>query len=240
MMQSDKKPPSANQNGSSGHRKRLRDKFLHGGGRALYDYEKLELLLTYCIPRRDVKPLAKALLNKFESFNNLMNASIDEITSVSGISENSAALILLVKELCGIYLEEKMNSRPTLETLDHVVNFARMKIGGSRNEAYMVLCLNARNHLTHYECFQHGSVDRTLVDSREMVKIALKQNASAIVIIHNHPSGICLPSENDLRGNLKIVQALNAINVKLYDHIIVSGTDYYSMAAHKELPRQNI
>ena len=231
---------AANQNGSSGHRKRLRDKFLFGGGRSLYNYEKLELLLTYSIPRRDVKPLAKALLSKFESFRGLMNASLDEITEIPGISENSAALILLVKELCCDYLEEKIYEKPIIEHIDEVVNFARMKIGGYPKEIYMFMYLDSRNHLLNYDCMQPGTIDRSVVHSREVVERILKNKAASVIVIHNHPSRMCLPSEQDLMATCKLVKALNAIEIRLFDHIIVSDADFHSMAAHNELPKQII
>ena len=173
-MKKDRNAVSAEFNGNSGHRKRLRDKFLHGGGRDLYKYEKLELLLTYSIPRRDVKPLAKSLLNKFESLGGLMNASPEEITEIPGVGENSAALILLVKELCTAYLEEKLYNKPLMQHTGEVANFARMKIGGNSNETYMILYLNSRNYLLNYECLQIGTIDRTMLYSRSMIEHVLK------------------------------------------------------------------
>lgn len=236
-MQNKKVPTSATNNSNSGHRKRLREKFLYGGGRALYDYEKLELLLTYCIPRRDVKPLAKTLINHFGSIRELMNAPIEELTSIPGISENSGTLFILLKEFCTIYLEEKLLEKPLFENTSDVINFARMKIGGNPRETYMILCLNARNRLINYECFQEGDVDKTVLYCKTLAQLVLKHNAVSVIIIHNHPSGICIPSENDLKATVRITKALSAIDIILLDHIIVSSSDFHSMAANDELPK---
>lgn len=224
-----------NKNINSGHRKRLREKFVFGSGRALFDYEKLELLLSYSIPRRDVKPLAKALMLHFGSFQNLMNASMEELTSVKGIGENSATLIMLVHELCCTYLEEKSLKKDFMLNPTDAVNFARMKIGGCSKEIYMVIFLNAQNQIISYECVQKGTINRTAIYSRELVECCLRHKAVSIVIVHNHPSGFAMPSTDDLSVTLKLTKALQLINVKLYDHIIVTAAEFYSMASHGEL-----
>lgn len=226
---------NTNQDYNAGHRKRLRQRFLNLGGDNLQKYEKLELLLTYAIPRRDVKPVAKTLLNKFETFQKLMNASAEEISSVDGVGENSAALILLVRELCATYLEEKLPKRFTLNNLGDVINFARMKIGGRPKETYMIIFLDSRNQLINYKCFPFGTVNRAIVFSRELVELCISSKAVSIIMIHNHPSGLCLPSEEDLKTTLKIFKAVSTIEIKLLDHIIISTDSYHSMAAHKEL-----
>lgn len=227
--------PADRNNYNTGHRKRLRDRFLTRGGDNLQKYEKLELLLTYAIPRRDVKPIAKALLNKFDTFQNLMNASVEEISSVAGISENSAALILLVKELCATYLEEKLPERPLFEMTSEVVNFARMKIGGMSKETYMVIFLNSRNQMINYQCFPHGTIDHTTVYTRELIELTLKNRAASVIMLHNHPSGLCIPSAEDLKTTMTVSRALASINVKLHDHIIVSADSYHSMSSKEEL-----
>ena len=225
---------------NSGHRKRLRSKFLHGNGKALHDYEKLELLLTYSIPRRDVKPLAKQLLIRFGSIQNIMNATVEELTEIKGISENSAALILLVKELCTVYLEEKLIGKNIIRNLSDAVNFARMKIGGYHKETYMVILLDARNGIIHYECFTQGTINHTTIYTREIIELALKHHAASIILIHNHPTGIVMPSAEDLNATVKIIKALKPMDIELFDHIIVSASDFYSMAAKGDLPKIRI
>lgn len=215
---------------NTGHRSRLREKFLYGGGRALHKYEKLELLLTYCIPRRDVKPLAKQLLNHFGSFQNLLNASLAELVAIKGINTRTACMIIMLKDLCSVYLEEKMYSAPLINNASTAVNFAKMKIGGSRKEVFMIIFLNGRNNLLGYECIMNGTVDHTYIYPRELVSMCLNYNAVAIIIIHNHPSGICIPSAEDMTVTKQIQKSLTPINIKLQDHIIVSASDYYSMA----------
>ena len=224
-------------NYNTGHRKRLRERFLTRGGDSLQKYEKLELLLTYAIPCRDVKPIAKALLNKFDTLQNLMNASVEEITSVAGISENSAALILLVKELCATYLEEKLPERPILDSAEEVANFARMKIGGAPKETYMMIFLNSRNQIINYQCFPHGTIDRTTVYLRELVELCLKNKATSFIMVHNHPSGLCIPSTEDLNITLRISRTFASLGIKLHDHIIVSSDSCHSMLEKNELKK---
>ena len=226
--------PSDKNNLNTGHRKRLRERFLTRGGDSLQKYEKLELLLTYAIPRRDVKPITKTLLNKFDTLQNLMNASVEEITSVSGISENSAALIMLVKELCNTYLEEKLPDRPILDCAQTIVNFARMKIGGAPKETYMMIFLNSRNQMINYQCFPYGTSDRTTVYLRELVELCIRNKAVSVVMIHNHPSGLCMPSAEDLNITLRISRTFSSLGIKLYDHIIVSADSYHSMREKEE------
>lgn len=227
-------PPAAN-NYNSGHRKRLRERFLFRGGDSLQKYEKLELLLTYAIPRRDVKPIAKTLLNKFDTIQNIMNASAEELSSVSGISQNSAALILLVKELCTTYLEEKLPEKTIIKSTGDVVNFARMKIGGCSKETYMLIFLNSRNQIINYQCFPSGTIDHTTVYTRELVELCLKNKAVSVIIVHNHPSGLCMPSAEDLNITMRISKIFSSLGISLYDHIIVSSDAYHSMAMNKEL-----
>ena len=214
---------------NSGHRKRLREKFLYGGGRALHKYEKLELLLTYCIPRRDVKPLAKKLLNHFGSVQNLMNASVKELTDFNGITERTACMILMLKDLCCTYLEEEMLAKPLIKNVTAAINFAKMKIGGSKKESFMLIFLDSRNCILGYECVQNGTVDHTFMYPRELVSMCINYNAVGVILIHNHPSGLCMPSKEDFDMTIQIKKTLTPIQITLHDHIIVSASDFYSM-----------
>ncbi len=224
---------------NTGHRKRLRSRLLHQGGGSLQKYEKLELLLTYAIPRRDVKPLAKQLLNKFETFQNLMNAAPEELCSIPGISENSAALIMLIRELCSTYLEEKLPSRDIMKCTQEVVNFARMKIGGQPKEIFMLIFLNSRNQVLNYKCYPHGTINHTTVYTREIVENCLANKAVSVIMLHNHPSGLCLPSEEDNKTTTRLVRALTAVGISLLDHIIITGDSYHSMFSNNELSANN-
>lgn len=221
---------------NTGHRKRLRRRLLHYGGSSLQKYEKLELLLTYAIPRRDVKPLAKHLLNKFETFQNLMNATPEELCSIPGISENSAALIILIRELCCAYLEEKLPDRDIIKCTGEIIDFAKMKIGGQHKEIFMLIFLNSRNQMLNYKCYPHGTIDHTTVYAREIVEDCLANKARSVIMLHNHPSGLCLPSEEDNKTTVRVIRALSAVGITLFDHIIITGDSYHSMFSNNEFP----
>lgn len=222
-------------NSNSGHRKRLRDRFLYGGGRSLHLYEKLELLLSYSIPRRDVKPIAKDLLNRFGTLHNIMNASVAELCEIKGISENSAGLILLTFDLCSSCLEERMMQKDVIISTSSAVDFARMKIGGCSKEILMIIFLNARNQILDYKCFEHGTVDHTVIYPREVLELCLQKKAASVIFLHNHPSGDCLPSADDMKMTVLVKKALLTVGIKFHDHIIVCSDSFHSMALNHEL-----
>ena len=216
------------ENPAKGHRERLRNKYVSAGLESLHDYEAVELLLTYAIPLRDVKPLAKALIAKFEDAAGILDASMEELCQIKGISRNSAALISLVKDICSLYLAQKMKDKDALSSPEAVRNFARMKLGGLRNEAFMVIYLNTKNHVNDYEISNEGTVDQAVVYPRNIIKKALATNASGLILIHNHPSGICEPSSDDIKITNSIKDAVKTLNIRLIDHVIVGKSGYYS------------
>ncbi len=222
-----------NKDHAKGHRERLRRRFMNSGLKGLHDYEAMELLLTFVIPRRDVKPIAKDLLSHFGSLSGIMDASVRELEKVNGIGENAAVLINLVKELCGAYLSDKMLHADVLSTPKDVRNFSRMKLSGLPEEAFMVIYLNIKNHVITHDVLVHGTVDQAAVYPRQIVKCTLENNASGIILVHNHPSGICDPSCEDIKMTDAVKAALDTIDVKLLDHIIVGKSGYYSFLEHK-------
>jgi len=213
---------------SDGHRQRLRERFLRAGLDGLQDYEALELLLTYAIPRRDVKPLAKDLLETYGSLEKLLDAVPAELLDNHGVGPTAATLVLLIKALCAKYLEQKARDVDVLDSTAKVVNFLRMKLGGGKKETFMVLFLNSWNHLLEFQTFA-GTVDRAAVYPREVAEKCLLVRATSVIIAHNHPSGICMPSEGDLATTRRIQEALATIDVRLVDHIIVTPTAHLSL-----------
>jgi len=217
---------------NAGHRARLRRRFLDNGLGALHDYEALELLLTYAIPRRDVKTLAKTLLVRFGSFSAVFDATEYELCSVPGLGENAAAAILLCKAVCARYLEQGIRKLDSFESLEQVIDFARMKIGGGSKETVMALFFDSRRQLRSYRCFP-GTVDRTIVFPREIIELCLECKGKTIVLVHSHPSGVCLPSREDIEFTAKLRIAAEAHDIVLADHLIVSPATYSSMKAGK-------
>ncbi len=218
------------------HRKRLRERFQKTGAEGLHDYELLELLLTYAIPRRDVKPTAKDLINRFGSLSKVMDASQAELEAINGLGATSATLIRLVKELCAAYLSERMKGRDALSSPDAVADFARMKLAGLPHEAFMVVYLNVKNEVVEHQIIHEGTVDRAVVYPRRVVEAALAHHAAALILVHNHPSGDPEPSQEDKRLTRSIIDAARTVDIRVLDHIIVGRKGYFSFHENQLLP----
>lgn len=212
-------PPRGGDN--AGHRQRLRERFARSGLDGLQDYEAVELLLSYAIMRRDVKPLAKELLRDFGSLEALMDAPLSKLIDEHGMGPSSALLIRLVKEMCAKYLEQRARASDVLMTPRQAEDFVRMKIGGGQRETLMTIFLNAHNHIICYD-LNPGTVNHASIYVRELAKHAVLCNATGVIIAHNHPSGVCTPSPEDTRLTIAIRTALETFGIKLFDHLIVT------------------
>lgn len=210
-----------------GHRHRLRERFERTAA-GLNDYEILELLLTYAIPRRDVKPLAKDLLETFHGLNGVLDASTLELKRLPGMGAPSAVLIKLVKEIGVLYLAERLEGRDVLASPQSVMRFARMKLAGFPHEAFMVIFLNVQNELIAHEIINEGTVDQVAVYPRRIIERALAHHAAGLVIVHNHPSGHVEPSEEDKNLTRTVRNAASVLDVRLLDHLIVGSGGYFS------------
>ena len=208
----------------AGHRQRLRERFAKNGLDGLQDYEAVELLLSYAIMRRDVKPLAKVLLRRYGSVEQLLDAQVSDLTGLCGMGESSALLIRLVREMCAKYLEQRARDANVLDDPGSIEDFARMKLGGGSRETLMTIYLNARSHIIGYD-LTPGTVDRTAIYLRELARKALVCNATAVVLAHNHPSGICLPSPEDVKLTASARIALATFGIDLLDHLVVTPSE---------------
>lgn len=211
-----------------GHRSRLREKYVKSGADSFLDYELMELLLTYAIPQKDVKPIAKELFRKFHSFSGIIDAPLAEIRKVPGLGDTSSILVKLVRDISSAYLAARMREQDILTSPDSVTNFARMKLSGHEDESFMVIYLNTKNHVSDYEIIQTGTIDRAVIYPRNLIKKSLASNASGLIIVHNHPSGICDPSEEDKTLTMAIKNAVEAVNIRFLDHLIVGKAGYFS------------
>lgn len=211
-----------------GHRERLREKFRRAGSKGLHDYELLELLLTYAIPRKDVKPLAKDLIKHFGSFSGVLDAGQQELEKVASLTPTSATLIRLVKELGGAYLAERMEHKDLLSSPQAVVDFARMKLSGLPNEALIVIYLNVKNEIIDYETLHEGTLDRVTIYPRRVIEAALSHHAAGLFLVHNHPSGHPEPSGDDQSLTRALVEAARVVDIQVLDHIIVGRDGYFS------------
>ena len=224
-----KKEPSAEENPHAGHRARLRTRYLQAGTGGMTDFDLLELLLTYAIPRRDVKIPARTLLEKFHSLGHIMDARYTDISSVAGISENSALLFRIIKELCERYLHEKMAGENVLDCPQAVENYARMKLGGCTEEVMLVIYVNVQNCVMDSRIVSRGTVDSAIIYPREIAAEALAGKASGVILVHNHPGGNVTPSDDDVEFTKKVKRALNVLDIVLLDHLIVSRNAAYSI-----------
>ena len=213
----------------SGHRQRLRDRFLRAGREGLQDYELLELVLFRSIPQRDVKPLAKDLLQQFGSFAEVIGASFQRLTQIRGLGEQTA-LDLKIIEAAGCELAKgAIPKREILSSWTAVIDYCRASMAYSEVEIFRILFLDKRNGLITDEIQQSGTVDHTPVYPREVVRRALELNASALILVHNHPSGDPTPSQADIKMTREIADIAKPLGVILHDHIIVGRNGHASL-----------
>ena len=226
----------------SGHRERLRDRFNKIGPESLQEYEIVELLLTYVIPQRDVKPIAKALLQKFGSIKAIFDASEEEIKTVPYVKERFITLLKLIKEINAIYRKQKAIEEPV--TINNIHNFAQYcieKFGDKKEEEFHVFYLSSnlqiqkdRSFPAKEFCFS-GTIDKTVVYPRKIIEEGVKQKAYGIIIVHNHPNGKLEPSEYDKNLTNVIDIATKSIGMVLLDHLIVTSIGYFSFKKEKLL-----
>ena len=213
-----------------GHRERLRRRFLLGGGRDMPDYELLELLLTIAIPRRDVKPLAKELIRKFGSFAEVVNAPLEELMLVKGVKEITAAVLRIVRE-CSVrssWQSLKGMDAPVISDFDAMVDYCRSAMAYQTVEEFRIIFLNSKLYVIGEEIQQRGTVDQVAIHPREVIKSAMMHGASAMILVHNHPSGIVTPSKADIEITKRIKEAAEAVSIRLFDHLIISKSSVYS------------
>lgn len=211
-----------------GHRKRLRDRLLKSGGDALQDYELLEMVLFAAMPRGDAKPLAKRLIDRFGGFAGSIAADQQALRTIDGMGDAGIAALKVVEAAAQRLGRESVIDKPVLSNWDRLIDYCRMQIGRSTREHFRILFLNRRNVLIADEEQQRGTVDHTPVYPREVVKRALELGASAIIMVHNHPSGDPEPSRGDIDMTLEVRDISARLDIALHDHIIVSATGHRS------------
>ncbi len=215
----------------TGHRQRLRRRFLDGGADALPDYELLELLLFLAIPQKDVKPLAKMLLAHFGGIGGVLTADMDALVQVDGIKENAACAIKIVAAAAERLARAEVIDRPVLSSWDKLLDYCRIRLAHLPHEQFHLLFLDRRNALIASEIQQKGTVDHTPVYPREVVKRALELNASAIIMVHNHPSGDPSPSRADIEMTRQVRDAAKGVAITLHDHLVIGKTGHCSLKA---------
>ena len=205
----------------AGHRERLRERFLKGGAEAMPDYEMLELVLFAAVPRRDTKPLAKALLARFGSFAEVIAAKRERLMEVEGVGEAVVNQLKIVEAAAQRLARGKVLGRPALSSWAALLDYCMAAMARSQTEEFRVLFLDRKNVLVADEVQSKGTVDHTPVYPREIVRRALEHGASAIILVHNHPSGDPTPSRADIDLTREIAAAAKALKIAVHDHLVI-------------------
>jgi DNA repair protein RadC len=216
---------------ASGHRARLRQRLFEGGPDALLDHELVEYLLALAIPRRDTKPLARKLIEDFGGLGPLLSADAEAIVRIGGVSEGAAAAIKIAQAAALRLLESNFKDRPMLGSWQALLDYLRADMAFNPVERVRVLFLNSKNMLIRNEPMSEGSVDEAAVYVREVIRRALDYHATAIIIVHNHPSGDPQPSQQDIKLTREIIDAGRPLRITVHDHVIVGARGHSSMRA---------
>ena len=212
-----------------GHRQRLRERFLEEGLENFKEHEVLELLLYYCIPRRDTNIIAHNLIDRFDTLAGVLEAPPSELKKVEGMGDGAATFIALLQAAERYYLVNKQDDGKPMTSVEACGRYLVPKFRNLRNESVYLLSLDAKCKMLSCRLVGEGSVNSAAVPIRRIVEMALEAGATSVVLAHNHPSGIALPSAEDIQTTRKIAAALDAVDVHLADHIVVADQDYVSM-----------
>ncbi len=212
-----------------GHRNRLKNRFLNEGLTNFEDHNVLELLLFYSIPRSDTNEIAHELLNKFGSLHGVFEAGMEDLMSINGISRHSAVLIKMIPELFVVYGRDKVRDIQKINSSDDAKQFFIPRFYGKVREEVQLVLLDDKMNIIKWVKIYEGSVNSANVPIRKIVEIAIENRATNVIIAHNHPTGLILPSKDDLRATAKVREALALVDVKLLDHVIVSDNEAASL-----------
>jgi DNA repair protein RadC len=233
--QPDSLPPPAAA-GSSGHRERLLQKYAERGLHAFSNYEVLEFLLTFALPRIDTKPLAKELLARYGTVSAVINAPIDELCQIKGLGRRSAVLLTLVKDVISYSLKEGIVNKPLIYHRGDVEEYLRSCFGHRRDEYVAALYLDNGNRVLGIDIVAEGTVNRCVIFPRKVIEGAIKRSAASFILIHNHPGGTAAASEEDWKTTERIHNAGKQVDIPMHDHIIISKDTVISLREFKRWP----
>jgi DNA repair protein RadC len=211
-----------------GHRQRLRERFMEQGPNALADYELLELLLFYSIPRRDVKPLAKLLIETFGGFDAVFAADPDRLAEIAEVSYQTIVELKAVKAAASRMGQAEIAEQPILSSWNKLIRYLKSQMAHDMNEQFRIVFLNTKNMVIADEVQQTGTVNHTPVYPREVIKRALELGATALIMVHNHPSGDPTPSQADIDMTLEVAAAGEKLGIMLHDHVVISKRGHSS------------
>ncbi|MVB11930.1 hypothetical protein CAFE_26590 [Caprobacter fermentans] len=219
-----------------GHRERVKNQFLAGGLDSFQAHSVLELLLFYAIPLKDTNPIAHQLLQKFGSLSGTFDAPFEELLKVNGIGMSAATLIKLIPQLCRRYQEDLDRDKTYIYSYDEAGKRLVNKFIGRQNEVVVLMLLDSKTRVLYCDVVDEGAVNSASIYIKKIVRLSVQYDAVYAILSHNHPSGNCLPSKQDLSTTRWIYEALDTVEVRLIDHIIVSGNDYLSIAKSELMP----
>lgn len=214
---------------TAGHRQRLKQRLLANGLQSLADYEVLELLLTYAQPRRDVKPLAKRMLEQFSSLKGVMDAPLEKLLEIDGVSMHTATLIIFSRGLISRYLLQECKTRESITSPAQAGELCRSHLEGLADEHFFAVFLDNQHHVLAAETIHRGTVSMSAVYPRTVMERALYHKAAAIIVAHNHPGGSTTPSADDLAITRELQRAATSLGLRLLDHLIVAGSRVVSL-----------
>ena len=217
-----------------GHRDRMKSEFLEYGLENMSKHKIIELLLFYSVPRCDVNNLAHELINKYKTISGVLDAPVDELIKFKGITLNNVGIIKMIMPIAREYLKEKEGRLSVFKNVEEIGNYLLKRYIGFTNERFSVLCLNSSGQCLGFKTLKEGDISAVGVSTRDVVEFALKTNANCVIISHNHPSGIALPSNEDIAITKQVRAALSYVGVALIDHIIVANNDFVSLHQTKK------
>jgi DNA repair protein RadC len=222
--------------GYGGHRSRLLEKYIKSGIPALNDYEILELILTYAIPRKDTKPIAKTLLAHYGTVSAVLSAPLDELCNIGSLTRRSAAIITLIKDTLSYCLDESSMQKPIITHRSDIEKHLRLKFGHSREEYAAAVFLDGANQIIGTEIIAQGTANRCSISPRTIIDRALRCGAAAFILAHNHPAGTAAPSEGDWMTTEKLINAGKCVDIPLIDHVIISKDSVVSLREYDRWP----
>lgn len=212
-----------------GHRKRMSSRMLEHGSEILENYEIVEMMLFLVLKRQDTRTLAKILLNKFGSINQILNADKEDITSIKGLGEKTFESFQIIKNVVQSVVKEKIEKKKVIECFDDVIAYCKINMQNLKEEELRAIFLTGSGQIIKDKILQKGTIDAVEAYNREIVKKCLEIGAKGIILIHNHPSGDPTPSKADIVSTIKIKEACQVFNINLIDHVVIGGDNYVSL-----------
>jgi len=212
-----------------GHRDRMKSEFLEKGLNGMQPHRILELLLFYCVPRCDTNPLAHELINRYKTLAGVLDAPVDELLTFKGITKNNVGLLKMIVPLSRLYLQDKEAKITAFNSINEIGDYLLNRYFGFTEEKFGILCMDSSAKPLGFQIMGEGDINSVGVSTRNIIEYALSTKATSVVMVHNHPSGIALPSNQDIAITEQVKAALSHIGVKLVDHIIIAENDYISL-----------